>query len=129
MSKILLIFLLAFSFINPLKADQLSYLSKKEAKKGRRVINRLDSVILFCGCCDENVIEVARVVKVEVKFTGYENYYEIILTYKDNKNNLQTMGIDLAYVWSNKNKKLQTIGQIINLEHDPCRSLGTVNTF
>ena len=71
MSKILLIFLLAFSFINPLKADQLSYLSKKEAKKGRRVINRLDSVFFFCGCCDENVIEVARVVKVEVKFTGY----------------------------------------------------------
>ena len=129
MHKILLIFLLIFTFIIPVKADQLSYLSKKDAKKASRVMKKLDSVYLFCGCCDENVIEVARIVKVEVKFTGYENYYEIILTYKDKKDNLQTMGVDLAYVWSKKNKNIQTIGQILKLEHDPCRSLETVKDF
>lgn len=129
MHKTLLIFLLILTFIIPVKADQLSYLSKKDAKKASRVMKKLDSVYLFCGCCDENVIEVARTVKVEVKFTGYENYYEIILTYKDKKDNLQTMGVDLAYVWSKKNKKIQTIGQILKLEHDPCRSLGTVKDF
>jgi hypothetical protein len=129
MYKIVLIFLFIFTFIIPSKADQLSYLSKKEAEKGCSVINKLDSVYLFCGCCDENVIEVARRVKVEVKFTGHESYYEIILTYTDKNDSIQTMGIDLAYVWSKKNKKLQTIGQILKLEHDPCRSLWNVKTF
>ncbi len=129
MHKIPIIILLTLTFVTPVKADQLSYLSKKDAKKASRVMKKLDSVYLFCGCCDENVIEVARIVKVEVKFTGYENYYEIILTYKDKKDNLQTMGVDLAYVWSKKNKKIQTIGQILKLEHDPCRSLETVKDF
>ena len=129
MCKISLMFLLALTVIFPAKADQLSYLSKKEAKKASRVMKKLDSVYLFCGCCDENVIEVARTVKVEVKFTGYKSYYEIILTYKDQKNNLQTRPVDLAYVWSNKNKKLQTIGQILKLEHDPCRNLKPVQVF
>ena len=92
-------------------------------------MKKLDSVYLFCGCCDENVIEVARIVKVEVKFTGYKSYYEIILTYKDQKDNLQNRPVDLAYVWSNKNKRPQTIGQILKLEHDPCRNLKAVQVF
>jgi hypothetical protein len=41
----------------------------------------------------------------------------MILTYKDKTGVKKTKAIDLAYVWSNKNNKIQTIGDILELEH------------
>lgn len=86
----------------------------------------MDYVYLYCGCCVSDTVEKAKVVKIKFKFTGYENFYEMILTYVDKASVRKTKEIDLAYVWSNKNNKTQTIGELLELEHDPCIRLGNV---
>jgi glutamine amidotransferase-like uncharacterized protein len=121
MYKVALTLLFSFLFTIPAKADQLAYISKGEAKKAAKVIRKMDYVFLFCGCCDNEKAEKVKVVKVEYKFTNYENYYEVILTYKKEDGSVMMEGIDLAYVWSNK---IQTIGEILSYEHDPCSRLG-----
>jgi len=114
-------------FVIPAKADQLSYITKEQAKKARKEIRKMDYVYLFCGCCDDEIAEQVKVVKVKFKFTGYENYYQVILTYKDKTGSVFGEGIDLAYVWSNRDNKNQTIGELLAFEHFTCLRLGDVD--
>lgn len=110
----------------PVKADQLSYISKSQAKKAKRAIKKMDYVYLYCGCCNNDPKKLVKIIKTEVKFTNYQNYYQVVLTYIDKDGVTKTEGIDLAYVWINKKNKIQTVGELLNYEHDPCNRLGEV---
>lgn len=115
-----LLLLLVFAPIS--KADQLAYLSKADAEKGAALIEQYKKVILFCGCCDNSAIEKIKIQSVEVKHTGYENYYEITVSYVDH-GELKSVPLDLAYVWvKTKKEGVQTIGALLGLEHDPCKT-------
>jgi len=121
------ILLLSLLMALPAQADQLAYISKKQAKKARRAMKKMDGVYLFCGCCSGDERKWVQIDKVEVRFTDYENYYEVVITYTDKAGNNQTIGVDLAYVWTNKGGKTQTIGELLGFEHDPCDRLGAVD--
>ena len=110
-------------FFNKAKADQLAYITEKQAEKTTELIKNEKYVYLYCGCCDDSEKQLAEVINVEFKHTGYETYYEVILTYKDQKGNVKQEAIDLAYVWSVKNKKVKTVGQWLNLKHNPCKQI------
>jgi len=126
MNKIIWISLLALLLTIPAKADQLAYISKKQAKKAAKKIRKMDYVYLYCGCCASSPKELVKVKKVDYAFANYENYYEVILTYTDKTGNTVTKAIDLAYVWTNKSNKIRTIGELLKLEHDPCKRLEKV---
>lgn len=102
-------------------ADQLAYLSKKDADRGAEFIEKIKKIALFCGCCDNAEVEKIKVKGAEVKFTGYEDYYEIHILYMYHGETKSTP-VDLAYVWVNMKGKIQTVGQALGLEHDPCKT-------
>lgn len=101
-------------------ADQLAYLSKKDAERGAEIIEGAKKIAFFCGCCDNQEKEVIKVKGVEIKFTGYEQYYEIYVMYSY-QGELKSVPVDLAYVWVKQHGEVKTIGQILGLEHDPCK--------
>ena len=121
--KIAFVLLFSVLFALPASADQLAYISKKQAKKASKVLSKMDYVYLFCGCCDADPAKMAKIEKVAVKFTEVEEYYEVVLTYTDEAGDTQTLALDLAYVWTNKENKVQTIGELLGMEHDPCMRL------
>jgi hypothetical protein len=113
---ILLIFTLGFNYVY---ADQLAYISKSEAEQAAKLIKG-KHVILFCGCCSNDAPVKVKVLKTEVKYTGYEDFYEVIITYKNAAGETVGESIDLAYVWVKSKKTTKTVGSVLGLEHDPC---------
>jgi len=105
--------------VNFMFADQLAYISKSEAEQAAKLIKG-KKIILFCGCCSDDTPLKVKVLKTEVKYTGYEDYYEVIVTYKNSEGETVSKGIDLAYAWVKNKKKTKTVGQVLGLEHDPC---------
>ena len=109
---------LLFVGSSQLYADQLAYISKAEAEKAAEYLKGKE-VILYCGCCDSDIPEKVKVVKVEVVYTNYEDYYEVIITFV-RKGELIRESIDLAYVWEKYEAATRTIGSALELKHDPC---------
>lgn len=91
--------ILFFSF--SLFADQLAYLSKTDADRAATLLESTKKVALFCGCCDNQEVEVIKVKGVEVKYTGYEQYYEVFVMYSY-QGELKSVPVDLAYIRSNE---------------------------
>jgi hypothetical protein len=112
--------LLVFHFAG--LADQLAYLSKADADRAANFLEKQKTVGIYCGCCDNDVLEAVEISGVEVKYTGYEQYYEVYIKYKSN-DELKTVAVDLAYLWVNtKGIGIQTVGKALGLEHDPCNT-------
>lgn len=118
--KTTLFFLFALFFVQPLYADQLAYISKADAEKAVAYLLKHKKIILFCGCCDGSTPSPWKISNAEVRYTGFEEYYEVVITYKS-QDGITTEAIDLAYVWEKKSRK--TIGELLGLEHDPCKPL------
>ncbi|MGV6861534.1 MAG: hypothetical protein ACWA41_07165 [Putridiphycobacter sp.] len=121
MKKLLVLLVFGLSVLN-VKADQLAYISKADAEKAVAYLQKNKKVILFCGCCSGVDAEKVKVTAVEARYTNYENYYEVYITYKDkaNKKEPKTVPVDLAYLWVKHNGIVQTLGKVLDLDHDPC---------
>lgn len=112
-----LVFVPTFSF-----ADQLAYLSKADADRAAALLENTKKAVLFCGCCDNAAMEQIKLKGVEVKFTGYEQYYEVYVMYSYH-GELKSVPVDLAYIWiKTKGVGVQTVGKALGLEHDPCKA-------
>lgn len=103
-------------------SDQLAYISKDQAERGAKFLKNEKVVLLFCGCCENDPKIYLRVKEISVKFTGYQNYYEIIITGTTAGGELKSVEADLAYVHVNREGKAVTVGKILGLECDPCAS-------
>lgn len=122
MKKIILSLFTLFVFHFAVLADQLAYLSKTDAERAAAFLEIQKKVGIYCGCCDNDVLTAVKITGVEVKYTGYEQYYEIYIKYKS-KGELKTEAVDLAYLWvKTKGVGLQTVGKALGLEHDPCNT-------
>jgi hypothetical protein len=122
MKKIILSLFTLFVFHSAALADQLAYLSKADADRAAAFLEKQKKVGFFCGCCDDNEIEAVKISGVEVKYTGYEQYYEVFIMYKF-KGEQKSVAVDLAYLWvKTKGVGLQTVGKALGLEHDPCNT-------
>lgn len=117
--KLLPIFLL---FLAPflVKADQLQWLSKKDAQKGVDYLLTKKKVVLWCGCCTGDVKEKVKLLGAKVKHTGTENFYEVIITYKTASKEIKESAIDLAYIHFKKGKLAYCVGTQLEMECDPC---------
>lgn len=121
MKKLILTAVIGCLFSTLSFADQLAYLTKDDANRGAAFIEKTKKIAFFCGCCDNQEPEKIKVKGVEVKFTGYEEWYEIHVFY-DYHGELKSVPVDLAYVWVKIKGKIQTVGQALGLEHDPCKT-------
>ncbi len=117
--KTFALLLLFVGFATFAKADQLAYLSKEDAERAAEFIRTQKTLYLFCGCCDGDTPVKISPVSVEVVYTNYEDYYEVIVTYKENGQEKQA-ALDLAYTWFKKKRDMLTVGSAMNLEHDIC---------
>jgi|GEM_PF-309820 len=107
-----------------LKADQLAYLSFKDADRAAQFIKTQKEVIDFCGCCDNANLTRIGVSNALPVYTGYEDFYEIHiegydLTDESSKHQI-FKSIDLAYLYVNIDGVAYDVGQELGLECDPC---------
>lgn len=101
-------------------ADQLAYITKEQAEEAAEYLMDHPNILLFCGCCSLVEPQKVKVVEAQALHTGYEDYYEVEIMYEGEDGEYVYERIDLAYVWRKKLFGYKTIGQIMNLEHDPC---------
>ena len=121
------IYLLIFTLLLSLnsKGDQLVCLSKSTSEKASKIINQQELILLFCGCCDEE----PQVVKVISTKIINDCNFEVVVTYQTLEGLTSSKSVDLAYVWMedpNDSNKGVTIGQVLNLDHNPCISFDEV---
>lgn len=121
MKKAILLVLFSCFMLQVSFADQLAWLSKADAQRGAEYIEGAKKVIFFCGCCDKSAVEKIKVLGVEVKHTGTEEFYEIHVSYNYH-GEAKSVAVDLAYVWVKTKDGLQTVGKMLGLEHDPCKA-------
>jgi len=124
MKKLILLLSVIISS-HQLFADQLAYLSKENAEKAVTYILKHKKVINYCGCCSDGDPLKVKVIKAEARFTNYENYYEVYITYKDEKKQPKEIPVDLAYLWTKYKGNVVTVGKVLHLEHDSC--VDTIN--
>lgn len=116
---IIVIIMLASAVINA-SADQLAYITKEQAEKGAAFLKAEKEVLLFCGCCDNDPKVYLKVAGVTVQYTGYGDYWEIIITGTNRKGENMVVEADLAYVHVNRNGKALCAGKILDIPCDPC---------
>lgn len=107
------------------KADQLAYLSKSDANKAIDWIVQQEYIYLFCGCCDGDTPRKVKMHNAFIRKTGYEDYYEVVLKYSED-GEVKEEGVDLAYTWVRRKNKFKTIGELIHLVHDICRTFPSI---
>lgn len=123
MKKILLLTLFFCSSFS-LMADQLAYISREDAMNAAELIKKTGTVYSYCGCCDDFLEPGTKPTKpiklkveqIIVRATGYEDYYEVYVVVKGKE-----IALDLAYTWYKSEKKYQTIGEGLGLDHDKCK--------
>ena len=119
--KALAIGLLLSAFAFTATADQLAYISKEEASRAAAFIQKHKKLILHCGCCSGDTKTRIKVKQINVKHTGYEDYWEVIIRYKvKGEKEIQETAIDLAYVHYKAKKLAKPVGSALNLEMDAC---------
>lgn len=121
MKKLFSLLILIFGIgIYHANADQLAYLSKADADRGAALLESCKKIALFCGCCDNQEMEIIKPKGIEVRYTNYEQYYEIYVMYSY-KGEIKSIPLDLAYVWIKVKGELHTVGTALGLEHDFCK--------
>jgi len=120
MKKLLLIFIISLSLTGTVSADQLAYITKEQAEKGAALLKAEKEVLLFCGCCNNDPKIYLKVTGIKVQHTGYQDYWEIIITGITRKGEKRIVEADLAYVHVNRDGKAICAGKILGFECDPC---------
>lgn len=104
------------------KADQLAYINRKQAAKTVKYLknNKVKEIVLFCGCCESDVKKKIHVINVFYRYTGYENYYEVVIDGYDEAGHGYSEAVDLAYVHIPVNNLWRCLGRMLRFECDPC---------
>jgi hypothetical protein len=107
------------------KADQLAYISKEKAEEVAAYLNKGKTVYLFCGCCAMQEPVKVKIISAKAKYTGYEDYWEVEISYKDetSEKGYAVEAIDLAYVWKKGLLSAKTLGAKFDMKHDYCEKL------
>jgi len=119
--KRILLSLMFLVAVFSVKADQLAYLTKEQADKAVNYLLKLEFVIEYCGCCEDDYQKFIYFNDVYSKHTGYENYYEVYLTIENYDGTIRSQTIDLAYIHVQTDDGLaHCLGLVLGFECDPC---------
>jgi hypothetical protein len=121
MKKFLIISLFLLT-ANLAKADQLAWLTKDEAEMTVQFFNKygINRAVFWCACCDGDTPIKIEITKVFYKYTGTEEYYEVVIQGTDENGNYVNDAVDLAYVHIPSGTKANCLGQQLGFECDPC---------
>ncbi len=117
-----LCFLMFALFCFQAKADQLAYLSKDQAEMTVQFFKDYDlrEVIIWCACCENDTPQKITVEKVFYRYTGTDEFYEVVIEGKDKNDNYFQETIDLAYVHIKSGLKANCLGKELGFECTPC---------
>jgi hypothetical protein len=142
---ILICLLLVSSITSTIFADQLAYNSRETCEKALVKLIPGSTLISYCSLADKEYVDVWQVQNAVVAYTGYEDYYEVVVIYKklfqsyspidegqykepleytkvmskngDESDLYGSGGIDLAYVYiPNQNGSFICLGRSMGLE-------------
>lgn len=120
MKKTVVLLAILFASIGAVKADQLEWVSEEEARDAAQLLLQQKYVLLYCGCCGETQMQYVKLTNVSIKYTGYDNYYNVVVEGVDSFGNEVSKGIDLAYAHIDRKGKAICIGKALKLDCDPC---------
>ena len=120
MKKISLLILTLFCLSLSAHADQLAWISKQEAADAVKFLEKQTVVLLYCGCCDNDPKLYLKIDHVYYHYTGYGDYYEVVIEGVDANGNKTSEPIDLAYTHIQNGKHALCVGLALNMECDPC---------
>ncbi len=121
--KKLLLTTIAFVFVLQYAvADQLQWVTKEEAEATIKYLkeNKVKKALLWCACCDDDKPVLLKIKKIEMKYTGYDNFYEVVFTGKLEDGSAFSQGVDLAYIHIRFEDWAYSIGVVMKFECDPC---------
>jgi hypothetical protein len=118
--KIFISLLIVFTLSIEARADQLAYISKDQAEKAVELLSEQKEIVLWCACCEGNIRQKVSISKVYFQYTGYENFYCVMLEAIDENGNKITEELDLAYVHFRIGSKAYNVGHTLGLACDPC---------
>lgn len=118
MKKILFLFFLSLS--SALRADQLEWISLEEAKKAKEFLETQKEIIEYRACDDNPSYKILKINRVEYRYTGTENYYQVYILGKNQEEKEEEWATDLAYLYFNEKEVAQNVGKYLNFECEPC---------
>lgn len=116
-SLILTIFLFFVGFV---QADQLAWITEAQARKAAEFLRKQESILLFCGCCDQHDAQIIQVVEIGFEATPGGEYFEVFVVGVDVKGKEVKIPLDLAYVYFKKKKKAVNVGKHLGFDCDVC---------
>lgn len=119
MRKYILLLIFTVAILN-CNADQLLNLIKIDALKAVKYLKQHKEVLLWCGCCQDDlkwIIKVSDVVCVE---SHVEGLYTVAVISLDNAGNKIYNYLDLAYAHIRINERAYCIAKELGFEADPC---------
>ena len=116
-SLILSIFLFIVGFA---QADQLAWITEAQARKAADFLRTQETLLLFCGCCDNHDAQIIQVVEIGFEATPGGEYFEVFVVGVDPIGNEVRIPLDLAYVYFKKRKKAVNVGKYLGFECDVC---------
>lgn len=116
-SLILSIFLFIVGFA---QADQLAWITEAQARKAAEFLRTQETLLLFCGCCDNHDAQIIQVVEIGFEATSGGDYFEVFVVGVDPLGNEVRIPLDLAYVYFKKRKKAVNVGKHLGFECDVC---------
>lgn len=101
------------------KADQLAWLTEDQARKAVNFLRGQETILLFCGCCNDHDEKIIKVLEVSFEATSGGDYFVYVIGI-DKKGKQEKIGLDLAYVYFKKRKKAVNVGKYLGFDCDVC---------
>lgn len=122
MRKLVLLFALCTCFFMTAMADDLQYMSESQAKKAVSLLQKQKYVLLYCSCCAEGYDSktYVKLESVSYRYTGYQEFYEVLVEGVDSNGNKVSETIDLAYTYIRKKKNADCVGLVLKFFCMPC---------
>ena len=90
-------------------SDQQAYISEEDSYKTVEVLSQHFEYVDYCALCDGSKPLVIQIQSVEMKFTNYENYWEVFIN---------NQPIDLAYSYILNEGEWVNLAYYMQLEVD-----------
>jgi len=122
MRKLVLLFVLCTCLFMSAMADNLLYMTKSQAKQAAKFLQKQKYVLLYCSCCSDgnDYKTYVKLKSVSYRYTGHQEYYEVLVKGVDSNGNKVSEHIDLAYTYFQANEYADCVGLALEFYCLPC---------
>jgi len=122
MRRLFFLLVMCFCLSFSAMADDLLYMTESQAKAAVELLQKQKYVLLYCSCCagDYNPKTYVKIESVSYRYTGFQEYYEVLVEGVDAAGNRVSETVDLAYTYIQKKKKGNCVGLALKFFCVPC---------